>query len=1831
MLSHNNFPDKGRYTYYDPYNLAVGIESASIPDNPLQDWRGNYSNKADSAFDAGDFTFGMAVSGISLTATRFLPGIRRAWGGSNQKFVSKWAPPETVYDWFLTAGFLARKLSANLFEPLHHAISQTDNRSNYNFGNWMFSPIQTFREWSTNFKSSFNEARNIARGFSEVDSPLEQVLSGFRNLFEKYLDTFSSSQSSIPNADLNDIRGGIQTLMQEALFEGGNLSRLRHLNVDTAARMRLLAKNNVVITTILNNSTTGGLKEAVQEARGPINKLRLQVDRILSYAGLDKSKDFRQATLDDLVSLLEREYASLNGINHLSGDQQKILTRVRSQLLNIKKLKSDLVNANIPDFGEDVLGGLGLGRGFYMMQDELVDFSSIMPRNIASKFLKSINQRTQIPFLNTGPLNTFQYHLLRTATSEYYNLSFMDSSSTNKGIIIGGQFLSNNLLDSDTKGRRILFSREGQVMQSTQKMISRLVKTPSGPQFMGLEQQTFPIYRGAMIPLTGAVQRMLVGQGLTASGMPEDQINQRFMFSQEHRNAVESMAGQRGLSGWKRKAFTSFYMAQPILGLGSYSSLNEQDYGALTLLSVMGNQRKGNFWSSKVGGWLSRTLNIPQPSNTNIDTIQAMLRDRPSFGDALRSGIIGRIKFDKTGISGDELTALDNLESAFGTFFGQIDTISMDDSFVTNTLGFFSQSPRLRGARAQTIRNELHRIKSGGGSIEDFLVSPISDVFVGSTSKQNIFDFIQQSVFNESISGAIHTRGLTPLGRERVIGKIYDVATAFAGSNPESPTYLRTLRRGVDKVIRGAPREFSAEGVDARVLNQISDMFSVAYIDNAEKGLVTSRLASRDATLTGTLRRLLPFSRSPIADETGILHPIQDQSRDLFMVGERTLTRAFVDTKTLAKMGALYLFERPFRIRGRLLGERAPVGNIISPFRGLGERLKSGMGTKEAIKQSFVGSVLLNQLTDVALLGTLLWAVKPGGLIDTATGGVAYDALSASVAGLGTAASAVRNITPIGSIARYLEDLMPKSMTSPLTKLLGGSAFIYGGLKMGSLLGSPIKGAGIGIAAALVAGFSPLDSPTSTISETASTLYGEEEIPHRSNRWWMIGSTPFEGQEPLFYRPHAVAQIAMGDRAWDFFGGGAIGAIRHLLFTAPLIGQAAQVLSPHWAINARPEEMAYMESGVPLTYFPAIGPTLAIALQIASLGTINKTLSKAAKDRINLLLEKKVKPINEQEFAIYMGINPYSSGDIRYLAGLQIKQVQEWLGLYGFLSELALGQIGKLPGLGFLETGMPFLNRPVLESSLEAWNSTRRFYEMNLGDPGFSIPVELGMATIQTLPEEMMPSTEYLRRFLIKRPSEVGTVNIAPNPLYEEGLYPEQYFVDFSTGSDYSRFPYYSDLRGFTDYARERYDLPEIATRMAPFSSWTSSIVASLEQNDPEYHRYLLDQLASIKKRIKVEPYKFLNFNNDEAYLPMRYLKEATGAPGYPMLPIIEALPDDVSEEEIASASLEKPTRNDYTFPEDLVGGAWEVFTHGHSIKRFFWEKGYEQKTALEEYEERGIYGMNYAQWENPIETFFAPMFYQNISESPMMGALRMGSQFSMFTRGTGYKIVSGIAGGAIGLAGSSMVTAGEMITGDPFIPQPTLERRRLEQDLDTAAYLRKETSALGYLLGEDSLRSGRPPLEKRLFADFRKTEGEEREVILSLLPERLAAQLDRDRYDLGEVKDRALEEYYSSEIAQADYTLDKSIPFDSVKAALVNRGGFSPYSFNIFPDSASLGQVIDEEYYDDMGEGPLLSKYEINSIMGTRGITSGISGMRGASTIRAYNRKFNEEDRGRY
>lgn len=1759
--------DSNRFSFFNPQDINLAPNNQDNPYPYARDSMASFRGEKRSGFSStGRLTFAAVLAGTALVSSAYIPGLREL----TRKRLSGAISGSSLQQVMRAGSSSLNKVNQNYLRPLTYAAnSAAKDISEISPTQWMTQPIEAFRSYGTAFTSSYRDASNYADHMNLPESSVMRNINDFLNTFEGPMKAQHGSAHGPTTAHGTILTQDKKTQLGQILY--GGVSQ-RHINIKSYERNLAIMETLDVSHGQLrgfNKDTVGGFRDAWRSAT-LMQKPGLIASEILDYAGLDRNDNFRQATLRDHLKFLQTKTKQLEKMDPNNKRIQSQAARMREQASSIQHTFAEL---------DRIESGLGkrmmeteAGRGLFMIEGRYVD------TNIGSHLLGALDAvaKINIPGFNRGPLDIFQYPLLRTMAKNYNRLVELPNAKDQefKNLIINGQF-GHEAFGYGTRGgggdAMRTYTFRGRMYRNTGKNIEVLTKggKGGGPGFERIGAKNEMSIR--LTPMHTSVQRILLGRGIVG-GPGEDLALDQSLLNSPHFGRISREALGGAAEGMSEQDIEDLAFGQKILsslGIGQMVSISSREWSGPSILGAM-VRRRNEPWHRFAGR--GRAIGMEQlQEQLTLNDVSANFLHR---GVMARKNVLTSLRRMAADSSGASKNAYEDLANNFERFLGRLDPNDQGPGSLADILvSDFTGGNRQLSSRSMGVFRYLQEAKNSG-SISDALGKKLKDILPGSSAvtDESVLEYIQRAKFHQIIGSTV---------------------SEVRSNDPKTTVnFLNNIRSLSGRVVEGD--EFQGLAGFRRRRN-VKDLFNVTMLrHNPDEASVRANI-SQDRGIQSTLRRVLPFHRPP--SESEIPFSIAGEARKMFMVGNRSMQHAVIPTKDLGKMGLLWLFERPQRIRGGMVGERLPVGQIINPFRrgffkGIADRItKPNPELMKYAKTQWVGSVLANNLLDAFIVGSAVYGFKPGGLADTLTGGYMYQGISGGLAALGGASSWIKNTVPVvpymnyggergttdfipgklniglssfGDTARYMEGLMPKLMSSPLTQFLAGGSMLFGGFKVGAAMGHPLLGIAGGVAAGLVTGMNLIDDPTTSTSDTYNILRGKKEVPHRANRWWMIGSTPYEGNEPLFYRPHMVAQIGMGERLWSRYGGGGKGKIRHLLYQAPIVGQFAQIANPNWVVGGRPEEMAYMESGVPMTYFPVIGPTVAMGLQILSGGQINRNLSREAQSRIKLLKNHKVKPQNEGEFAIYMGADPYSSGDLRYLLGLQIKTMQNWLGLYGFMSEIAISKIGNMLGVDALKTGHPFLNRPVYESSLEAENITRKFYELNLGDPGFSSITAFaggrafGFLENYLLPEQLTPSTEFARRFLIKRPVDNYTINLAPNPQYKEGRYPTDYFMDFRTGSDASRHRYYSDLRGYSAYSRKNYTMPEIAAKMAPFSDWARSIIA--QTPNPDMAAELRQQVyQDIRKRIKTEPYRFID--------------KKPWAPYARQLP--QANPDVLRNRDEYSGLLLG------ILPEWWLGAAWEKQTHDPVINfRFITRKGWNQKTALEEYQEKRIYGHNFAQWERPYETFFKPAFYETLGKNPITSAVHMGFSSSLFFRSHTDKILAALAGGAVGLAGSSSISVSEAMTGDPFIPSYAKDQLYNEMLMDTLAYQRGEASALGFAEGRKSRRLGMPNIERKLYSQMKDLPESEKAVVLELLPERIAHSVQPTQNFEG-IKNRALSELANSGAARIEYSRNNQIPTEILNAAFVDRSGFNPYNYNIFPQMTQMGQLVNERYGD--------------------------------------------------
>jgi hypothetical protein len=344
---------------------------------------------------------------------------------------------------------------------------------------------------------------------------------------------------------------------------------------------------------------------------------------------------------------------------------------------------------------------------------------------------------------------------------------------------------------------------------------------------------------------------------------------------------------------------------------------------------------------------------------------------------------------------------------------------------------------------------------------------------------------------------------------------------------------------------------------------------------------------------------------------------------------------------------------------------------------------------------------------------------------------------------------------------------------------------------------------------------------------------------------------------------------------------------------------------------------------------------------------------------------------------------------------------------------------------------------------------------------------------------------------------------------------------------------------------------------MAPFAPWTKRLIE--QASDGEFETLSKEVFLDIKKRIKTEPYRFLNRR-----------QWSPNTLGYSQ----EGLTDNVS-----AGRAEMGGRLFGVVPEWVLGAGWEAMTHAPLLKPFWIGKGWQQRSAVEEYEHQRIYGRGFAQWEHPFETFVNPLMAETVGMNPVASAVRMGAMAGAFGRSGIDRAIGAITGSAIGMTSGLGISVSEAISGEQYIPEKSNKTIEMHMLFDTMSHIRGNASLLDF--GEYSGKGFGmiPATERRLMRDLQQSQGREREMLLDMVPNRLGAVIAPGRYDRGDIVNKAEQEFYDSKFADVSYALDGNLPGEMVKAALLQRTSFSPYNFNMFPDVTQVGEIINESH----------------------------------------------------
>jgi hypothetical protein len=315
------------------------------------------------------------------------------------------------------------------------------------------------------------------------------------------------------------------------------------------------------------------------------------------------------------------------------------------------------------------------------------------------------------------------------------------------------------------------------------------------------------------------------------------------------------------------------------------------------------------------------------------------------------------------------------------------------------------------------------------------------------------------------------------------------------------------------------------------------------------------------------------------------------------------------------------------------------------------------------------------------------------------------------------------------------------------------------------------------------------------------------------------------------------------------------------------------------------------------------------------------------------------------------------------------------------------------------------------------------------------------------------------------------------------------------------------------------------------------------------------------------------------------------------------------------------------------AGRIGEAIAHSDN---FLTQKFLGQKTAVEDWERRSVYGTTFPQWQNPIESYISPMINKASQRNPIVAAATLGTAGALFGRTPKARLFGSVLGSMTGLTSSLLGQGSEMITGDRFIPRERKKELALEEYSDILTYVKNTrlanmaessgdykaasqyTSAAKrtmygtdiYNANVDTLSLAIPKRKREHFKAMLNATGEDREKILST-----AGRLERRIYeaawgmDVEKLPD--LNEYFTRhELPDEGWEgWHPNTNMDHVKIKTGQHMGLDMSQMGYYPQQIREANLTNPSYpnfFGDNDRGDV--QYRLKSLMSGMGLTGTVT-----------------------
>ena len=830
----------------------------------------------------------------------------------------------------------------------------------------------------------------------------------------------------------------------------------------------------------------------------------------------------------------------------------------------------------------------------------------------------------------------------------------------------------------------------------------------------------------------------------------------------------------------------------------------------------------------------------------------------------------------------------------------------------------------------------------------------------------------------------------------------------------------------------------------------------------------------------------------------------------------------------------------------------------------------------------------------------------------------------------------LREFSMLSPAARYMEDLMPGSIESSASDFVRTIAPFAIALKMAPSKGGVLAGA---LVSSLI-GELPFPGLSEKPKETIDKLSGEELVPMRSGRYWMLGKQPFKGGRVQYFAPSMFARMRSeykytdtlyGSQAEYFKNVSALPTPSNLFKIPDLLGN---ILAP-------------------IKEIPLLGSMMEHAPLIGSMFEPSGSEYLAEKHRLN------------RPYPTAFAIEQVSNHSIGNLANPGASTSR--LRAYQTPGEVST-EMGKqaYPGVA---SSQPVMKPNSAHRSIQQLTELSGIYKFGLWDVPFKSgsppstemadPGYMSSVTRAFYDESvggLIGHTELLRRFVLSdyNSAQRQAVNTVSNtmPVWLPGsrssfkgntggsTYPgdRNFHIDFSTGDPYAKIPHgefrlpgaarerafrlHSGSPGIYDSVDRFLVLADIAPNSESYRHYKTLVEAQLASGTVD--NYWTGKIVKTQEHVKqkLERYETITRKFDGVKPQIGKFLDRTEA-----------------------EKSEVGIRTYYTLPEQAVGSAWEVFTHDIVARAgitvpilgpMLSNKLLPARDELEAYVKREVYDTDEYDWTQPYTTMIRPMHEQLKATDPLTATIG-GYVTGQLVGANPIARLAFSAAGAMYFGGTSSMRAiqtGKIEGG--YVPNYVTDRRKIEEYFDNLEYLkyrrlekearekdlgqisrhftdlkRRTIASLDYSLGAKQFVRDAvialPGREKQLFTESLTASIDKKEQILNYIPEYLkpvyqaawAKQGDNqfNYTNMRQSPDARMAEYFSAHsLPDRNWAgFNPDVPMNAVKVKTMDSVWGSPsqdlHRMGIF---ASIGDQYRVEF-----PSPDLSVYNFYSPSG--------------------------------